>query len=229
MRRRVGHSLRARQRHAPSAHEFGPVRAKIDDVRLFAVLARLAKQALAHRNQRRLDAMVGLALSALRLKPLAFDDDVSVLPMTRQRDIKLARVGLLGDINDARRCCSPLRRVNRSGVGVNDPGRQRLPARTLSRKFAPIAFDTAPVLKREGNPRVAVWVSSNAFDRGAIAVADAKPRQAFAESNLVARSQSERDAFVLAIQSGRNSMSWAAIKPSARSASRADRFQVALS
>jgi hypothetical protein len=52
--------------------------------------------------------MVGLALSALGVEPLAFDDDVSVLAMTRQRDIKLARVGLLGDVNDARRGCSPL-------------------------------------------------------------------------------------------------------------------------
>ena len=43
VRRRVGHPLRDRQGHASSARELGPVGAKVDDVRLLAVLPRLAK------------------------------------------------------------------------------------------------------------------------------------------------------------------------------------------
>ena len=114
--------------------------------------------------------MVGLALPALRLKPLAFDDDVSVLAMTRHRDIKLARVGLLRDVDDARRSGPALGRVNRSGVGVNDLGGDVfLPGRSRANSRQSPSMRRPPEERRQSRRRRLGLAER--VDRGAIAVA----------------------------------------------------------
>ena len=104
-----------------------------------------AKRLLRANAERPEPGLVGLALAALRFEPLALDDDDRVMLVPRESNIDFSCVCLPGDVDDAGLGCSPLRRVNRSSVRVNDPGWHDIFFPGRARELAPISFGSRPI------------------------------------------------------------------------------------
>ena len=120
-----------------------------------------------------------------------------------EADVDFSGVGGAGDMQHGGRDGSPLRRVDRSGVGVHKARRRIGASEPICRERGPTSRRPSAVFEVERGLNLTVWGAMDRRDCGARTVADRMRRERLAKTDAVADGERKRDALVVAIDRGR--------------------------